>query len=167
MPPTKGTWGTQLCFLFEAKRAECGLLTVRGKTGSFGEKSDAVAFKIIPGDAIEQFGVKPVPPPVGGPRLVDLEAANAIVGNTLVGTIEDKGETVVYLDKNGAVRISQGGKSSSGTWSITGTTMCTDVENHKDCFMIEAAGNQVTWTLTTGAKTKLNFTLLPGNARNL
>lgn len=171
----------KLCFVKgTAGKPECGALRVDGKAGTFTIEGHQIAFTLKSGDASAASAAASSTPapsasssasssaaPAPGPRITGSKASDALVGNTLEGTIESKGLTTVFLNKDGTARIRQGEKVITGRWSTRADAMCIDVEGRKDCFTVEVDGTKVTWRNEKKDLPPLVFTLLTGNARNL
>jgi hypothetical protein len=104
----------------------------------------------------------------GGDRLVGPAALAAIVGNTLVGSIRDRGETVIFLDRDGTTKVAQAGKTSALKWSFTGEKLCFvggRADGQPECAFLEVIAKSA--TLVDGGEMLGKLEILPGNARNL
>jgi hypothetical protein len=100
-------------------------------------------------------------------KLVGVAAQEAVVGNTLVGTILDKGMTIIYFDADGAVRIKQDQKVDVGKWSFTATDVCFDYNRPigPECVGFEVKGSKA--TIIHDGQPLGELFIVKGNAENL
>jgi hypothetical protein len=100
-------------------------------------------------------------------KLVGISTQAAVVGNTLDGTIGDKGQTTIYLDPNGNVKIKQDDKVDTGKWSFTATDLCLDFKRPAgpECVGFEVTGAKA--TITHDGEALGTLDILKGNAKNL
>lgn len=107
------------------------------------------------------------PPPSATPvqKFTGVEAWSRIVNNTVTATIAGKEHTEYYM-ADGTVKSLEDSELSTGKWSFEGTRVCFIFpKEDKECFTVELAGDDVSFTDKTGAG--LRVRLLKGNPKNL
>jgi hypothetical protein len=97
-------------------------------------------------------------------KLTGLAAWGALVGNTVVGKIEDKDFTDYYVP-DGTVKSMMEGQVATGKWSLEGDKICfVYPDEPRECYTIEVVGDAARFQDKSGAS--IRGQILKGNAKN-
>ncbi len=106
----------------------------------------------------------PAPAPAAG-KVTGMAAWALLVGNTVAGKIDGKDYAEFYL-ADGTVKTMAESELTAGKWSLEGDKVCfVYPKDDKECFTIEVAGDDVSFTDKSG--TGMRLKLLKGNPKNL
>lgn len=98
-------------------------------------------------------------------KLTGMAAWTALVGNTVVGKIEDKDFTD-YYQSDGTVKSMMDNQVAAGKWSLEGDKICfVYPDEPKECYAIEVAGETATFVDKAGGSIRAQ--ILKGNAKNM
>jgi hypothetical protein len=98
-------------------------------------------------------------------KLTGLAAWNALVGNTVTGTLENREFADHYLP-DGTVKSTVDGEILSGKWSLEGESICFVYPGEpKECYEMEVTGDTATFTDKSGYAIRAR--ILKGNPKNL
>jgi hypothetical protein len=103
--------------------------------------------------------------PAAAAKVTGLAAWALLVGNSDQGKLNGEELTDYYLE-NGTVKTLVGDRLATGKWSLEGNKVCIVYpKEDKDCYAVEVAGDNVTWTDESGKG--LRMQLLKGNPKHL
>jgi len=103
--------------------------------------------------------------PAAPAKVTGLAAWALLVGNSDQGKLNGEELTDYYLE-NGTVKTLVGDRLATGKWSLEGNHVCIVYpKEDKDCYTVEVAGDNVTWTDESGKG--LRMQLLKGNPKHL